>query len=148
MRISTLTSAIIHAADHMSEGYDHPNSIVTSGPRYCRVLTIVDLCSLSYVAPPKSITANKTMNPNRLNEVRKYTYVLFSSSWGSGSWHLRDLVYNSLLFPSHFRQIERSLVLNLQYINTTSDSGKRTVLAQLNQQKRTCMNQFDGLQKI
>jgi hypothetical protein len=29
---------------------------MTSGPRYCLVLTILDLCLLSYVAPPKSIT--------------------------------------------------------------------------------------------
>ena len=53
-----LTSAMMQPADHTSEGKDQPISKITSGPRYCRVLTTVDFRgSLSYVAPPKSITA-------------------------------------------------------------------------------------------
>ena len=43
-------------SDHKSDGMLQPTPRMTSGARYCLVLTTDDFFSLSYVAAPKSIT--------------------------------------------------------------------------------------------
>mmetsp|Transcript_31185 Transcript_31185/g.74355 ORF Transcript_31185/g.74355 Transcript_31185/m.74355 type:complete len:245 (+) Transcript_31185:31-765(+) len=50
------SSEMMQPADHRSEGKLQPQPRITSGARYCLVLTVVLFFSLSYVAPPKSIT--------------------------------------------------------------------------------------------